>query len=233
VPNQLNLEIILVAALEIPGLQERAAYLDEACGGDLALREEVGSLIAAHLAAETFMNTAADPLWREVRSEKEGDTIDRYKLLRQIGLGGFGTVYLAEQSEPVKRQVALKIIKPGMDSREIIARFEAERQVLALMDHPHIAKVHDAGTTEGGRPYFVMELVKGVPITNYCAESNLDTRQRLELFNDVCAAVQHAHQKGIIHRDLKPSNILVSPNDDKPMVKVIDLRFLGQALRPG
>jgi len=189
VPNQLNLEIILVAALEIPGLQERAAYLDEACGGDLALREEVGSLIAAHLAAETFMNTAADPLWREVRSEKEGDTIDRYKLLRQIGEGGFGTVYLAEQSEPVKRQVALKIIKPGMDSREIIARFEAERQVLALMDHPHIAKVHDAGTTEGGRPYFVMELVKGVPITNYCAESNLDTRQRLELFTDVCAAV--------------------------------------------
>ena len=221
-PDQLTLEIILQTALEIPGLQDRAAYLDETCGGDQALQEEVGSLIAAHLAAETFMDTATDPLWLEVRREGEGDTIGRYKLLRQIGEGGFGTVYLAEQSQPVKRQVALKIIKPGMDSREIIARFEAERQVLALMDHPHIAKVHDAGTTEGGRPYFVMELVKGVPITNYCAESNLDTRERLELFTDVCAAVQHAHHKGIIHRDLKPSNILVSPNDDKPMVKVID-----------
>ena len=221
-PNHLTLEIILQAALEIPSLQERAAYLDEACRGDQALQNEVGSLIAAHLAAETFMETAADPLWLEVGREEEGDTIGRYKLLRQIGEGGFGTVYLAEQSHPVQRQVALKIIKPGMDSREIIARFEAERQVLALMDHPHIAKVHDAGTTEGGRPYFVMELVKGVPITNHCAESNLDTRERLKLFTDVCAAVQHAHQKGIIHRDLKPSNILVSPNDDQPMVKVID-----------
>jgi len=221
-PNQLTAEIILQAALEIPSLQERTTYLDEACGGDPALREEVESLIAAHLAAETFMDPLTSPLWRELRSEKEGDTIGRYKLLEQIGEGGFGTVYLAEQSEPVKRQVALKVIKPGMDSREIIARFEAERQALALMDHPHIAKVHDAGTTEGGRPYFVMELVKGVPITKYCAERNLDTKERLELFTGVCAAVQHAHQKGIIHRDLKPSNILVSPHDGKPMVKVID-----------
>ena len=221
-PNQLTPEIILQAALESPSLQERAAYLDEACGGDPALRDEVESLIAAHLAAETFMDPLADPLWREVRSEKEGDMIGRYKLLQQLGEGGFGTVFLAEQSEPVKRQVALKVIKPGMDSREIIARFEAERQALALMDHPHIAKVHDAGTTEGGRPYFVMELVKGVPITKYCAERNLDTKERLELFTGVCAAVQHAHQKGIIHRDLKPSNILVSPHDGKPVVKVID-----------
>ncbi len=221
-PHQLTPDIILQAALDIPGPQDRAVYLDEACGGDPALREEVRSLIVAHFAAEDFMDTPADPLWREVRTEKEGDMIGRYKLLRQLGEGGFGTVYLAEQSEPVTRQVALKIIKPGMDSREIIARFEAERQVLALMDHPHIAKVHDAGTTEGRRPYFVMELVKGVPITNFCAENSLDTRQRLELFTDMCAAVQHAHQKGIIHRDLKPSNILVSPNDAKPMVKVID-----------
>ena len=221
-PNQPTLEIILEAALEIQGLPERAAYLDEACVGDQALRDEVGSLIAAHLADGTFMDSAAGPLWCEVRSGKEGDMIGRYKLLRQIGEGGFGAVYLAEQSDPVKRQVALKIIKPGMDSREIIARFEAERQVLALMDHPHIAKVHDAGTTEGGRPYFVMELVKGVLITKFCAGNDLDTRQRLELFTDVCAAVQHAHQKGIIHRDLKPSNILVSTHDGKPMVKVID-----------
>ena len=221
-PNQLTPEIMLQAALEIPSTQERATYLDEACGGDPALREEVESLIAAHLAAESFMEPLADPLWREIRSEQEGDTIGRYKLLQQIGEGGFGTVYLAEQSDPVKRQVALKVIKPGMDSKEIIARFEAERQALALMNHPHIAKVYDAGTTGGGRPYFVMELVDGVPITKYCAESNLDAKERLELFTEVCAAVQHAHQKGIIHRDLKPSNILVSPHDGKPVVKVID-----------
>jgi serine/threonine protein kinase len=222
VPNQPTPEIILQAALEIPGLQERAAYLDEACGGDQALREEVESLIDAHFADETFMAPLANPLWHEARSEREGDTIGRYKLLRQIGEGGFGTVFLAEQCQPVKRQVALKVIKAGMDSKEIIARFEAERQALALMDHPHIAKVHDAGTTEGGRPYFVMELVEGEPITKYCAGSHLDTRERLELFTGVCAAVQHAHQKGIIHRDLKPSNILVSLHDGKPMVKVID-----------
>ena len=215
-------EIILQAALEIPGPRERAVFLDEACGGDQMLQEEVGSLITAHLAAESFMGPLTDPLWREFPGEKKGDTIGRYTLIQQIGEGGFGTVYLAEQNQPVKRQVALKIIKPGMDSEEIIARFEVERQVLALMDHPHIAKVYDAGTTEGGRPYFVMEVVKGVPITKYCTEGNLDIKARLELFIDVCAAVQHADQKGIIHRDLKPSNILVSPHDDKPVVKVID-----------
>ncbi len=222
VPNQPAPEIILLAALEIPGPQERAAYLDESCTGDPALREEVESLIAAHFADETFLEPFADPLWRETRREGEGDMIGRYKLLQQIGEGGFGTVFLAEQSQPVKRQVALKVIKPGMDSKEVIARFEAERQALALMDHSHIAKVHDAGTTEGGRPYFVMELVKGVPITKYCEENHLDTRERLELFTDVCAAIQHAHQKGIIHRDVKPSNILVPLHDGKPMVKVID-----------
>ena len=210
------------AALDIPGLAERADYLAAACGGDALLREEVESLIAAHLADDSFMTSPAEVLWREARREGEGDMIGRYKLLQQIGEGGFGTVFLAEQSAPMKRQVALKVIKPGMDSKEIIARFEAERQVLALMDHPHIAKVHDAGTTEGGRPYFVMELVKGEPITNYCVEKNLDTKERLELFTEVCAAVQHAHQKGIIHRDLKPSNILVSPQEGKPLVKVID-----------
>jgi serine/threonine protein kinase len=222
VPNQPTLEIILQTVLEIPGPQERAAYLDAAYAGDQALREELESLIAAHFADETFMEPLADPLWFEARSEREGAMIGRYKLLRQIGEGGCGTVFLAEQSQPVKRQVALKVIKPGMDSKEISARFEAERQALAMMDHPHIAKVLDAGTSEGGRPYFVMELVMGVPITKYCAENHLALRERLELFTGVCAAVQHAHQKGIIHRDLKPSNILVPLHDGKPMVKVID-----------
>lgn len=221
-PNPPTPEIILLAALEIPSPQERAAYLDGACGSDHALREEVGSLIAAHFADETFMTQPAEPLWLEARTEREGDMIGRYKLVRQIGEGGFGTVYLAEQSQPVKRRVALKVIKPGMDSKEIIARFEAERQALALMDHEHIAKVHDAGTTEGGRPYFVMELVNGEPITKYCAQNQLDVSQRVQLFTDVCSAVQHAHQKSIIHRDLKPSNILVPSHDGKAVVKVID-----------
>ena len=148
--------------------------------------------------------------------------IGRYKLLEKIGEGGFGVVFLAAQTEPVKRRVALKVIKPGMDSKEVIARFEAERQALALMDHPNIARVHDAGATDQGRPYFVMELVRGIPITKYCDDLNLKIRARLELFIDVCAAVQHAHQKGIIHRDLKPSNILVSAEHDLPTVKVID-----------
>jgi serine/threonine protein kinase len=221
-PHQSALETILQSALDLPGPEERAAYLDEACAGDVALRDEVASLVTAHFADESFMTPLTDPLWSEARGEAEGDMIDRYKLLRPLGEGGFGTVYLAEQSAPVKRHVALKVIKPGMDSREIIARFEAERQALALMDHPHIAKVHDAGTTGSGRPYFVMELVEGVPITTYCAANNLATRERLELFTDVCAAVQHAHQKGIIHRDLKPANILVAARDHGAVVKVID-----------
>jgi eukaryotic-like serine/threonine-protein kinase len=221
-PLQPTLAIILQTALEIADVRERTAWLDGECGGDPVLREEVESLIAAHFADETFMSPLADPLWREVRSEREGDMIGRYKLLKQIGEGGFGNVFLAEQCEPVKRQVALKLIKPGMDSKEIIARFEAERQALALMDHAHIARVHDAGTTGGGRPYFVMELVNGDPITTYCADSHLGIHERVELFTDVCAAVQHAHQKGIIHRDLKPSNILVPHHDGKPVVKVID-----------
>ncbi len=155
-------------------------------------------------------------------SAMSGTMIGRYKLLQELGEGGFGIVYLAQQTEPVKRRVALKVIKPGMDSREIVARFEAERQALALMDHPNIAQIHDGGTTAEGRPYFVMELVRGAPVTEYCDDAKLSTRQRVELFLDVLAAVQHAHQKGIIHRDLKPSNILVSSHDGKPVVKVID-----------
>ena len=148
--------------------------------------------------------------------------IGRYKLLQQIGEGGFGTVWMAEQMEPVSRRVALKIIKLGMDTREVMARFEQERQALAMMDHPNIAKVLDAGATDKGRPFFVMELVKGMPITQYCDEAGLGTRERLALFGDVCSAINHAHQKGIIHRDIKPSNVMVTQHGDKPVVKVID-----------
>ena len=155
-------------------------------------------------------------------AEQPGSLIGPYKLLQPIGEGGMGTVYMAEQTQPVRRMVALKVIKAGMDSRQVLARFEAERQALALMDHPNIAKVLDAGTTDDGRPYFVMELVKGIPITRYCDEHRLTPRERLELFIPVCQAVQHAHQKGIIHRDLKPSNVLVALYDGKPVPKVID-----------
>src|SRR5439155_1635963 len=151
-----------------------------------------------------------------------GDRIDRYKLLQQIGEGGCGVVYMAEQEEPVRRRVALKVIKLGMDTRRVIARFEAERQALALMDHPNIAKVLEAGAIDAGRPYFVMEVVRGIRITSYCDQENLSTAQRLELFIQVCQAMQHAHQKGIIHRDLKPSNILVPDHDGVPVPKVID-----------
>jgi serine/threonine protein kinase len=166
-------------------------------------------------------------------SEAPGTVIGPYKLLEQTGEGGMGLVFVAEQQQPVRRKVALKVIKPGMDSRQVIARFEAECQALALMDHPHIAKVFDGGATPSGRPYFVMELVKGVPITDFCDEYHLTPRQRLELFVPVCQAVQHAHQKGVIHRDLKPSNVLVSRHDTAPVVKVIDFgvaKALGQEL---
>ncbi len=155
-------------------------------------------------------------------TEQPGTIIDRYKLLQQIGEGGFGTVWMAEQTEPVSRRVALKVIKLGMDTREVIARFEAERQALAMMDHPNIARVLDAGATDAGRPYFVMELVKGIPITQYCDERQLSLRERLALFGDVCSAINHAHQKGVIHRDVKPSNVMVTLHGDKPVVKVID-----------
>ncbi len=171
--------------------------------------------------ATQFLPDAATPAAEPV-TEKEGDVVGPYKLLQQIGEGGFGTVWMAEQSEPIKRMVALKVIKMGMDTREVIARFEAERQALAMMDHPHIARVLDAGATNRGRPFFVMELVKGIPITEYCDESGLGTHARLALFGDVCAAINHAHQKGIIHRDIKPSNVMVTLYADKPVVKVID-----------
>src|SRR5207249_8243720 len=155
-------------------------------------------------------------------AECPGTVIGPYKLLEQIGEGGFGVVFMAEQMRPVRRKVALKILKPGMDTRQVVARFEAERQALALMDHPNIAHVLDAGETPSGRPYFVMELVRGIPITDYCDRNQLTPRQRLELFVPVCQAVQHAHQKGIIHRDIKPSNVMITLYDGKPVPKVID-----------
>ncbi len=262
--EQPNREVtVLNAALELRPA-ERAAYLDQACAGDAALRKQVEALLQAHEQAEGFLEAPLKGLnlQRTVRvtaplTEKPGDRIGRYKLLQQIGEGGCGVVYMAEQEEPVRRRVALKVIKLGMDTKQVIARFEAERQALALMDHPNIAKIHDAGITEAplpasghplpvgrgegqgegssnsqpstldpqlspGRPYFVMELVRGIKITDFCDENKLSTADRLKLFIQVCQAIQHAHQKGVIHRDIKPSNILVTINDGVPVPKVID-----------
>ncbi len=221
----------------------RETYLQAACKDDPELRTLIDDLLIAHVKQGEFLakptharpQVAAEEL---AAAEKAGQAttelpasalsapastqIGRYKLLQRIGEGGFGEVWMAEQREPIKRRVALKIIKPGMDSRQVIARFEAERQALAMMDHPNIARVLDAGVTDAGRPYFVMELVRGVPITEHADAGNLDPQARLELFTQVCHAVQHAHQKGIIHRDLKPSNVLVTVTDGKPVPKVID-----------
>jgi serine/threonine protein kinase/tetratricopeptide (TPR) repeat protein len=230
-PNSLppSEETIFARALPLSAA-ERAAFLAQACGSDAALRRAVESLLRAHDDAG-FMNLPAGSdapdlltLLRVSRTAKEaaGDRLGRYKLLQKIGEGGCGTVYMAEQEEPVRRRVALKVIKLGMDTKEVIARFEAERQALAMMDHPNIARVLDAGATEAGRPYFVMELVRGIKITEYCDQHHLPTAERLRLFTQVCHAVQHAHQKGIIHRDLKPSNILVTLHDGAPLPKVID-----------
>jgi serine/threonine protein kinase/tetratricopeptide (TPR) repeat protein len=216
---------IFLEAIEKATPEERAAYLDGACGKDALLRQKMEEVLAKHFEQDSFMKQPAVEASKTVvlpLSEGPGTVIDRYKLLEKLGEGGFGAVYVAEQKEPVKRRVALKIIKLGMDTKQVIARFEAERQALALMDHPNIAKVLDAGATATGRPYFVMELVRGVPITKYCDENNVPTLERLELFMAVCHAIQHAHQKGIIHRDIKPSNILVTLHDGVPVPKVID-----------
>jgi eukaryotic-like serine/threonine-protein kinase len=217
---------IFIAALEKDDPAERAAYLAQACADDLPLRERIERLLKAHEPAESFLERGPSVLDAtddyEPIAECAGTVIGPYKLLQQIGEGGMGVVYMAEQLEPVRRKVALKIIKPGMDSRQVIARFEAERQALAMMDHQNIARVLGAGTTQTGRPYFVMELVHGVPITRYCDDNKLTPRERLALFVPVCQAIQHAHQKGIIHRDVKPSNVLVTMYDDKPVPKVID-----------
>src|SRR5215468_7439992 len=215
---------IFLAAVELPTPAERAAYLKGACGADPALLANVRELLAAYENGDGFLdrpppNATVD---EQPVTERPGTVIGPYKLKEQIGEGGMGLVFVAEQQQPVRRKVALKIIKPGMDSKQVIARFEAERQALAMMDHQNIAKVFDAGTTESGRPFFVMELVHGVSITEYCDANKLTPRQRLELFVPVCHAIQHAHQKGIIHRDLKPSNVLVTMYDDRPVPKVID-----------
>ena len=212
-------EVIFADALALPA-NERPGFLEAACGGSSTLKAQVEALLASHEKAERFLQRPL--VARPLPEEKGGSVIGRYKLLQKIGEGGCGVVWMAEQEEPVRRRVALKVIKLGMDTKEVIGRFEAERQALALMDHPNIAKVFDAGATEAGRPYFVMELVRGVPITRYCDEANLSTEARLRLFIDVCHAIQHAHQKGIIHRDIKPSNILVSQHDDVAVPKVID-----------
>jgi serine/threonine protein kinase len=229
-------DTIFAQAIEIASAQERAVFLEQACGSDPGLRRELEQLVRDHFRAGAFLERPAAHLGAiayDPVSEQPGTVIGPYKLMEQIGEGGFGLVFVAEQQQPIRRKVALKVIKPGMDSRQVIARFEAERQALALMDHPHIAKVLDGGTTASGRPYFVMELVKGVPITQFCDENRLTTRERLGLFVSVCQAVQHAHTKGIIHRDLKPSNVLVTSHDGTPVVKVIDFgvaKAIGQQL---
>jgi serine/threonine protein kinase len=249
-----HLMTLFAEALELASPPERAAYLDRACGNDQALRQQVEALLQAHAQVGHFLDRQAavagetppaagegiaeagagdQAVLTRPDAETAGAVIGPYRLLEQIGEGGMGAVWMARQQEPVKRLVALKLIKAGMGSRQVVARFEAERQALALMDHPNIAKVFDAGTTETGRPYFVMELVKGTPITRFCDERRLTPRQRLELFVPVCQAVQHAHQKGIIHRDLKPSNVLIALYDGPPVPKVIDFgvaKAAGQTL---
>jgi eukaryotic-like serine/threonine-protein kinase len=233
-----DLDQIYFAARELPP-EDRPAYLTEACGDDLALRTRVEQMLGVADEAEAFMADIPDnesreqkPLRAPLKTRKVertgshdeviGQKIGRYKLLERIGEGGCGVVYVADQTDPVRRRVALKVIKLGMDTRQVVARFEAERQALAMMDHPNIAKVLDGGTTDGGRPFFVMELVRGIRITDYCDQNNLSTKERLDLFIEVCQAIQHAHQKGIIHRDIKPSNILVTLHDGDPVPKVID-----------
>jgi WD40 repeat protein/serine/threonine protein kinase len=235
----MNERSIFMQALDFGDIGEQEAYLGRACGDDDQLRSRVEALLRSHRSDGSFMldrGLVADlAVTVDVPppTERPGTVIGPYKLLEQIGEGGFGAVFMAEQTQPVRRKVALKVLKPGMDTRQVIARFEAERQALAIMDHPNIAKVLDGGATPSGRPFFVMELVKGVPITEFCDQDHLTPRQRLKLFIPVCQAVQHAHQKGIIHRDLKPSNVLVTMHDTTPVVKVIDFgvaKALGQEL---
>jgi tetratricopeptide (TPR) repeat protein len=230
----MNEESLFAAALAKTGPAERLAFLDEACAGDAALRQRLERLLAADEHTNGILERGPDPgTPDDPPPEEPSAAVGPYQLIEPIGEGGMGAVWLAQQTEPVKRLVAVKLIKPGMDSKQVIARFEAERQALALMDHANIARVLDAGTTATGRPYFVMDLVRGVPITKYCDDNRLTPRQRLELFIPVCRAVQHAHQKGVIHRDLKPSNVLVAPYDGRPVPKVIDFgiaKAAGQSL---
>jgi WD40 repeat protein/serine/threonine protein kinase len=234
--QKLDEEAIFHAARHMEAPDARARYLQEVCGQDKALQARVEALLNVHDEEKSFLNASVAGLLPTIDdpiTERPGTLIGPYKLLEQIGEGAFGLVFMAEQQKPIRRMVAFKVLKPGMDSRQIIARFEAERQALALMDHLNIAKVLDAGQTSSGRPYFVMELVKGLPITEFCDQNRLTTNERLELFVSVCRAVQHAHHKAIIHRDIKPSNVLVTLHDGVPVVKVIDFgiaKALGQKL---
>jgi hypothetical protein len=242
---------IFLNALERESPSERDAFLAEACAGDAQLRASVEELLHAHERTDNPLDeppheltgqlvnsgklgvSPAGNVYYSPIAEAPGSVIGPYKLMEQIGEGGFGLVFVAEQQQPVRRRVALKVVKPGMDTRDVIARFEAERQAVALMHHPNIAQVFDAGTTDTGWPYFVMELVRGVPITEFCDQQQTDPRERLKLFITVCNAVQHAHQKGVIHRDVKPSNVLVTLHDGTPVVKVIDFgvaKAIGQRL---
>ena len=234
---QLDERAIFGVARRLDSPEARAEYLQQVCGDDRELAERVIVLLNAFDGAKSFLEPPVPNVVATIDFspviECPGTQIGPYKLLEQIGEGGMGVVYVASQKEPIRRKVALKIIKPGMDTREVVARFEAERQALAMMDHPNIAKVFDAGATDAGRPYFVMELVKGTPITEYCDREQLSTRERLELFVTLCHAVQHAHQKGVIHRDLKPSNLLVEVHDVRPVPKIIDFgiaKAMGQQL---
>jgi serine/threonine protein kinase/Flp pilus assembly protein TadD len=238
--GQASLDAIFYTALDLDTDEARAAYLDRICGADTPLRRRVEQLLHAHAQAGSFLRLpdteSSTTIDAPTLAEEAGTRIGPYRLLRQIGEGGMGVVWWAEQEQPVRRQVALKIIRPGMDSRQIIARFEIERQALALMDHVNIARVLDAGTTENGRPYFVMELIHGIPITQYCDDKQLTVRERLKLFVPVCQAIQHAHQKGIIHRDIKPSNVLVAEHEGRAVPKVIDFgvaKAMGQRLTEG
>jgi serine/threonine protein kinase len=227
---------IFLKAIELTSAEERSSFLDAVCAGNPALRSEIESLLLAHERPLGLLDVpdAAVPMADlEPIPEGPGTVLGPYKLLEQIGEGGFGVVFMAEQVRPVRRKVALKVLKPGMDTRQVIARFEAERQALALMDHPGIAHVFDGGETPAGRPYFVMELVRGIPITEFCDQNHFTIQARLDLFSNVCQAIQHAHQKGIIHRDIKPSNVMVTLHDGMPVVKVIDFgiaKAVGQQL---
>jgi eukaryotic-like serine/threonine-protein kinase len=237
-----SLDSIFCAAIEIGAAEGRAAFLAEACGGDPELHRRVEKLVGAHFQAGSFLEGPTPgqevtagfrPSGADEPQTEAGSVVGQYKLLEPIGEGGMGTVYMAEQTHPVRRKVALKVIKPGMDTKQVIARFEAERQALAMMDHPNIAKVLDGGTTKSGRPYFVMELVRGIPITDYCDRERLSIPERLDLFVLICRAVQHAHQKGVIHRDIKPTNVLITLHDGVPVPKVIDFgiaKATGQSL---